>query len=182
MRIETTHIAGPAIVHLEPFSDDRGFFARTFCVDEFKAAGLETDVMQANMSYNKHAGTLRGMHYQDMSAPEAKLIRCVRGAVWDCIIDMRPDSATYRQHVAVELTAENRTAFFVPPMFAHGFITLTDDAEVMYQVSGKYSPDAEHGVRYNDPAIGITWPREVAMLDGTPAMSDKDASWPLLEG
>lgn len=174
MKIESTPLVDAALVHLEPHGDDRGFFARTFCTEEFRQAGLITDVVQANMSYNADRGTLRGMHYQTMDAPEAKLIRCVSGAVWDCIIDMREDSPTYRQHFGVELSAKNRTAFYVPPMFAHGFITLTDDAEVMYQVSGPYTPSAERGVRYNDPVIGIEWPMEPATL------SDKDANWPLL--
>lgn len=174
MRIEQTPLQDAATVHLEPHGDDRGFFARTFCVDEFAAAGLSNTVVQANMSFNRDAGTLRGMHYQTMAAPEAKLIRCVRGAVWDCIIDMRPDSPTYLQHFGVDLTAENRVALYVPPLFAHGFITLEPDTEVMYQVSGKYTPDAERGVRFNDPKIGIDWPR------APHTMSDKDANWALL--
>lgn len=175
MRIEKVCVQDAAVLHLTPHGDDRGFFARTFCVDEFAAAGLETTVVQANMSFNKDRGTLRGMHYQNEQAPEAKLIRCVRGAVWDCIIDMRPDSPTYKKHFGIELTAENRTALYVPPHFAHGFITLVDDTEVMYQVSGKYTPEAERGVRYNDPAIGIEWPLAPETL------SEKDANWPLLD-
>jgi dTDP-4-dehydrorhamnose 3,5-epimerase len=176
MIITKTPIADVAIIELELREDDRGFFARTFDVAEFEAAGLNPAVEQCNMSYNHKAGTLRGMHYQLEYAPEVKLIRCVRGAVVDQIVDMRPDSPTYLQHVSVELTAENRKALYVPAMFAHGFQTLVDDTEVMYQVTGKYTPDAERGQRYSDPALGLTWPLEVTVISG------KDAAWPLMEG
>ncbi len=174
MIISTTAIEGPAIIDLEQRSDDRGFFARTFCTDEFGAAGLQTVVEQCNLSGNYKAGTLRGMHFQIAPHPEAKLVRCIRGAIVDIIVDMRPDSPTRLQHVAVELTADNRRAFYVPPFFAHGYQTLVDDSEVLYQVSGSYEPSAERGLRHDDPALGITWPLPVSVI------SAKDASWPLI--
>jgi dTDP-4-dehydrorhamnose 3,5-epimerase len=173
--ITRTHIPDVAIVELELREDDRGFFARTFCRDEFAAAGLEPAVEQCNVSFNHKAGTLRGMHYQLDWAPEVKLVRCTRGAVVDQIVDMRPDSPTYLQHVSVELTAENRKALYVPPMFAHGYQTLVDGTEVVYQVSGAYTPAAERGQRYSDPALGLTWPVPVDVI------SSKDANWALLE-
>jgi dTDP-4-dehydrorhamnose 3,5-epimerase len=174
MRLTSTPLAGATIVDLELREDDRGFFARTFCREEFAAAGLEPLVEQCNLSYNHRAGTLRGMHYQLAPAEEAKLVRCTHGAIVDVIVDMRPESATHLQHVAVELTAENRRALYVPPMFAHGYLTLTDGAEVVYQVSQAYTPGAEAGLRYHDPALGISWPAPVTVI------SPKDAAWPLL--
>ena len=174
MIISATTVEGPAIVDPELRSDDRGFFARTFDVMEFGAAGLQTAVEQCNLSGNHRAGTLRGMHFQIAPHPEAKLVRCIRGAIVDVIVDMRPDSPTRLQHVAVELSADNRRAFYVPPYFAHAYQTLVDDTEVMYQVSGSYEPSAERGLRFDDPALGIDWPLPVSVI------SSKDASWPLL--
>jgi dTDP-4-dehydrorhamnose 3,5-epimerase len=174
MIITRTHIPDVAIIDLELRTDDRGFFARTFDVAEFEAAGLNPAVEQCNMSYNHKAGTLRGMHYQLAYAPEVKLVRCVRGAVVDKIVDMRPESPTYLQHVSVELSAENRRALYVPAMFAHGYQTLVDGSEVTYQVTGRYTPDAERGQRWNDPALGLNWPLEVSVI------SAKDAGWALL--
>ena len=176
MIITKTHIPDVVIVELELREDDRGFFARTFDRAEFEAAGLNPAVEQCNLSFNHRAGTLRGMHYQLDWAPEVKLVRCTRGAIVDQIVDMRPDSPTYLQHVSVELTAENRKALYVPAMFAHGYQTLVDGAEVVYQVTGAYTPSAERGQRYNDPALGLEWPLEVTTI------SDKDAGWALLEG
>ncbi len=175
MKFTTTAIPGVAIVDLELRGDDRGFFARYFCREEFIAAGLEPAVEQCNVSFNHKAGTLRGMHYQVEPAPEAKLVRCTRGAIVDIIVDMREGSPTRLQHVAVELTADNRRALYVPPFFAHGYQTLTDDAEVIYQVSGAYQPGTERGLRYDDPALALTWPVPVAVI------SDKDRTWPLME-
>jgi dTDP-4-dehydrorhamnose 3,5-epimerase len=175
MIITKTHIADVAIIDLELREDDRGFFARTFDVAEFEAAGLNPAVEQCNASYNHKAGTLRGMHYQLAHAPEVKLVRCVRGAIVDKIVDMRPESPTYLQHVSVELTAENRRALYVPAMFAHGYQTLVDGTEVTYQVTGKYTPEAERGQRYSDPALKLEWPLEVTTI------SAKDAGWALLE-
>jgi dTDP-4-dehydrorhamnose 3,5-epimerase len=169
--INTTDVPGVAIIDLKLLEDDRGFFARTFCRQEFIDAGLEPLVEQCNMSFNHKAGTLRGMHLQVAPAPEAKLVRCTRGAIVDQIVDLRPGSPTRLQHVSVELTADNRRALYVPPFFAHGYQTLTADAEVFYQVSGAYTPGTERGLRYNDPAFGLSWPVPVTVI------SDKDRSW-----
>ena len=175
MIITPTEIAGPAVIDLELRGDERGFFARTFDREQFVAAELNPAVEQCNASFNHLAGTLRGMHYQLAHAPEVKLVRCVRGAILDQIVDMRPDSPTYLQHVAVELTARNRRALYVPPMFAHGYQTLDDETEVIYQVSGAYSPGAERGLHHGDPALGLSWPLPVSRI------STKDAGWALLE-
>lgn len=174
MKIRTTPIEGVAIIELEPRADNRGFFARTYDRAEFEAAGLEPAVEQCNLSYNNVAGTVRGMHLQVAPHPETKLVRCVRGGIVDIIVDMRPDSPTRLQHVAVELTPENRLSLFVPAYFAHGFQTLTDDTEVIYQVSGAYTPQAERGLRHDDPDLGLAWPL------ATTVISDKDNAWPLL--
>lgn len=176
MIITSTHIPDVVIVELELRQDDRGFFARTFDRAEFEAAGLNPAVEQCNLSYNHTAGTLRGMHYQLDWAPEVKLVRCTRGAIVDQIVDMRPDSPTYLQHVSVELSADNRKALYVPAMFAHGYQTLVDGAEVVYQVTGAYTPAAERGQHYDDPALGLEWPLPVSVI------SAKDAGWALLEG
>lgn len=175
MKFTTTAIAGVAVIDLEERRDDRGFFARSFCLDEFVAHGLLPDVLQCNISYNRVAGTLRGMHYQVAPATEAKLVRCISGAIVDIIVDLRPDSASYLQNVSVELSASNRRSLYVPPMFAHGFQTLVDGTEVLYQVSERYTPGTERGLRYDDPALGLLWPLPVT------AISEKDANWPLLE-
>ena len=173
MIISTTALAGPAIIDLELKSDERGFFARSFARAAFAAAGLEPLVAQCNVSFNFRAGTLRGMHFQVAPATEAKLVRCTAGAVLDIIVDVREGSPTYLQHVAVELSAENRRSLYVPPMFAHGYQTLVDGAEVTYQVSEAYTPGTERGLRHDDPAFGIAWPLPVSVI------SEKDASWPL---
>jgi dTDP-4-dehydrorhamnose 3,5-epimerase len=162
------------MVDLERLEDDRGFFARAFCRREFDAHGVASEVRQANISLSSAAGTLRGLHFQFPPACENKFIRCVRGAVFDVIVDLRPESPTFLQHTSVELSAENRRAFVVPPRFAHAFLTLTDDAEVLYLVSEFYTPAEEGGLRWDDPALGIEWPHEVAVI------SEKDAAWPLL--
>jgi dTDP-4-dehydrorhamnose 3,5-epimerase len=175
MRFTETKLKGAFIVELEERTDSRGFFARTFCAREFEEHGLKPAVVQCNMSYNHLKATMRGMHYQAHPAPEAKLVRCTRGAVYDVIVDMRADSPTYLQHIGLELTADNRVALFVPEMFAHGYLTLTDGAEVFYQVSEFYTPGTERGLRYNDPALKIEWPLAVEVI------SDKDAAWALLE-
>jgi len=170
-----TAVPGPVLVDLERREDERGFFARTFCREEFAAAGLEPVVEQANLSFNHRAGTLRGMHLQVAPAEEAKLVRCTRGAIVDVVVDLREGSPTRYSHVAVELTADNRRALYVPPMFAHGYQTLVDDTEVVYQVSAAYTPGTERGLRHDDPALGITWPLPVTVI------SAKDASWELLD-
>jgi dTDP-4-dehydrorhamnose 3,5-epimerase len=167
-----TRLRGAFIIDLEPREDSRGFFARTFCRREFEAHGLRPDVVQCNVSYNHHARTLRGMHYQVAPAAETKLIRCTRGAIHDVIVDLRPESPTYLQHLAIELTAANRRQLYVPEMFAHGFLTLEAGTEVAYQVGEFYTPGFERGIRWDDPALGISWPLPVEV------MSEKDASWP----
>lgn len=169
-----TALEGATIVDLERHEDERGFFARAFCQREFADHGLEPRVAQANMSFSHQRGTMRGMHYQVPPASETKLVRCVRGAIHDVIVDVRPESPTYLEHVGVELSAENRRALFVPRGFAHGCVSLVDDTEILYLVSEFYAPGHERGLRHDDPALGIEWPIEVSVI------SDKDASWPLV--
>ena len=173
VRFIETKLKGAFILNLEERADERGFFARTFCAREFEAHGLKPTVAQCNLSFNHEEGTLRGMHYQVAPAAETKLVRCTRGAIYDVIIDLRPDSPTHLQHVGVELSEQNRRALYVPGMFAHGYQALTDGAEVVYQVGEFYTPGYERGLRYDDPAFGISWPLEVSVI------SEKDASWPL---
>ncbi len=175
MIITPTDVPGPVVVDLERREDERGFFARSYCREEFLAAGLEPLGEQSNVSFNRLAGTLRGLHYQLPPASEAKLVRCTAGAVLDVVVDARPGSPTYLRSVAVELTSANHRALYVPPMFAHGYQTLVDDTEVVYQVSAAYTPGTERGLRYDDPALGITWPLPVSVI------SPKDAAWDLLD-
>lgn len=158
---------GAFLIEPAPIADERGFFARTFCVKEFEAQGLNPCVVQCSISYNKKKGTLRGMHYQLAPHAEAKLIRCIRGAIYDVIIDLRPDSTTFRQWLATELTADNRRMLYVPEGFAHGFQTLEDDTEVFYQMSEFYAPEYAAGVRWDDAAIGIAWPETVNRIVST---------------
>jgi len=153
-----TKLKGAFIVDLESIEDERGFFARTWCSKEFKAHGLNPDLVQCNTSFNKKRGTLRGMHYQTAPYEEAKLIRCTMGAIYDVIIDIRKESKTYMQWFACELTAENRKMLYVPEGFAHGFQTLKDDTEVFYQMSTFYYPECAKGIRWDDPAFSIDWP------------------------
>jgi dTDP-4-dehydrorhamnose 3,5-epimerase len=174
VRFTETEISGAFIIDLEPHADARGYFARTFCVREFAEHGLITTIAQVNASYNHRRGTLRGMHYQDEPAPEAKLVRCVSGAIHDVIVDMRPGSPTYLRHVAVELSAANRRQLYIPQQCAAGYQTLADDTEVAYQVSEFYTPGTERGLRHDDPILGIAWPLPVAEI------SPKDLAWPLL--
>lgn len=175
MRFRETPVAGAYIVELEPREDDRGFFARAFSDEEFAAAGIDVAVRMANMTFTRHAGTVRGMHYQVPPAGEAKFIRCVRGAAFSAIVDMRPTSPTYRAWTGVELTAANRLALYIPPVCAAGAQALADDTEMFYLVSTAYSPEHERGLRFDDPAIGIRWPRPATHV------SDKDRAWPWLE-
>ena len=167
-----TKLPGAYLIDIEKRGDQRGFFARGWCQKEFEAHDLIPRVVQTNISLSKRKGTLRGMHYQVAPYAEAKLVRCTRGALYDVIIDLRPDSPTHMQWLGVELSAENYKMLYVPEGFAHGFQTLVDNTEVTYQVSQFYTPEAEGGVRYNDPAFGIEWPLEVQVI------SDKDQSWP----
>lgn len=171
MKFVPTGLEGAFVIELEPIADERGFFARSFCMREFEEHGLKSFTAQCNLSFNHRAGTLRGMHYQLPPAGETKLVRCTRGAIHDVIIDLRPDSPTYLQHFGVELSEDNRRALYVPELFAHGYQALTDGAEVSYQVSEFYTPGMERGLRYDDPRFGIDWPLEVT------AISEKDASW-----
>lgn len=146
------------IIRLDPHQDERGFFARSFCQEEFRAHGLNPDIEQCNITYNARRGTLRGMHYQATPHEEDRLVRCIRGAIHDVIIDIRPDSPTYRRWTAVELSGDNRLSLYVPKGFAHGFQTLTDNTEVFYQMSRPFVPGQGRGIRPDDPAFGIAWP------------------------
>ncbi len=159
-----TELPGAFFVDVDRRGDDRGFFARTFCRDEFEAHGLSPVVAQCSIAYNHVAGTLRGMHHQVPPAAEAKLVRCTRGAIWDVIVDLRPDSPTHLRNIAVELSADNRRALYVPPLFAHGYVTLTDDTEITYQMSERYSPEHERGAHHLSPAFAITWPVPIARI------------------
>jgi dTDP-4-dehydrorhamnose 3,5-epimerase len=170
-----TALRGAFIIDLEPRGDDRGFFARAFCRREFEAHGLEPLIAQANISFNYRKGTVRGLHFQFPPAAETKFVRCSRGAIVDVIVDLRPESPTYLQHVAVELTAENRRGLYVPERFAHGYQVLADGTETTYHVGEFYTPAAESGLRYSDSRLAITWPLPATDI------SDKDARWPLLE-
>jgi dTDP-4-dehydrorhamnose 3,5-epimerase len=176
MRFRKTSVAGAVVVEPERHEDERGYFARTFCVREFREQGLDPSVEQCNLSFNARRGTLRGMHSQRRPHEEVKLVRCVRGAIHDVIVDLRRESPTYLQHFGVELSAENGLALYVPKGVFHGFITLDDASEVFYQMSTPYVADAARGYRWNDPAFGIHWPVEVAVI------SARDASYPDYEG
>lgn len=175
MIFNETSIQGVYIIDLERLKDDRGFFARAFCAQEFEERGLKPVVAQCNMSFNYKQGTVRGLHFQIAPATETKVLRCTQGVIYDVIVDLRKDSPTYLSHVGVELSAENRRALYVPEMFAHGYQTLTDNAEVTYQVSEFYTPGYERGLRYSDPKLAIDWPLPASTI------SHKDANWPLLD-
>ena len=177
MRFEPTPLTGAHVVELELHADERGFFAREWCEEEFGARGLATRMVQGNLSCNRRRGTLRGMHYQASPHEEAKLVRCRRGAIYDVIVDLRRGSASRLDWFGVELSAENRRALYVPEGFAHGYLTLADDSEVSYLVSAPYHPAAERGIRYNDPAVDIAWP-EIPIV----SVSEKDRSWDLIDG
>ncbi|MDZ4787299.1 MAG: dTDP-4-dehydrorhamnose 3,5-epimerase [bacterium] len=170
-----TKLEGAYIIDIEKHEDERGIFARTFCVDGFKKHGLESKFVQANLSFNYKKGTLRGMHFQKSPYEEDKLVRCTKGSLFDVIIDLRRDSPTYKQWVGVELTEENRRALFIPKGFAHGYITLEDSTEINYMVTQVYTPDADTGVRYNDQLFAIEWPIEPVVI------SKKDANHPKFE-
>jgi dTDP-4-dehydrorhamnose 3,5-epimerase len=165
-------IRGAYLVRPEPLPDERGFFARSWCQKEFEAQGLNPRLAQCSISYNKKRGTLRGIHYQEIPYQEAKLVRCTRGAIYDVIVDLRPDSASFRQHFGARLDAENRSMLYVPEGCGHGFLTLEDDSEVFYQISEFYAPGHAGGVRWNDPAFGISWPEAVRVI------SERDRSYP----
>ena len=171
MRFIATKLASAFIIEPEPHQDSRGLFARTFCAREFREHGLVDAFVQCNTSWNARKGTLRGLHYQLPPSSEVKLVRCTAGALLDVIVDLRPDSQTYLQHVGVKLTAKNRRAVYIPEMFAHGFQSLEDGTEVFYQMSEFYAPKSARGLRYDDPKLGIRWPLPVA------SVSDQDEGW-----
>jgi dTDP-4-dehydrorhamnose 3,5-epimerase len=157
-------LKGAFLIELEPLEDDRGFFARSWCKREFDQHGLGTEFVQCNISFNWKRGTLRGMHYQSLPYEEIKLVRCTRGAIYDVVIDLRPESKTFREWVSIELTEDNRKMLYIPKGFAHGFLTLTENTEVFYQMSEFYAPGHAMGVRWNDPAFNIVWPIDVKVI------------------
>jgi dTDP-4-dehydrorhamnose 3,5-epimerase len=169
-----TKLKDAYIIDLDRKEDGRGFFARAFCQNEFAAHGLKPIIAQANIAFNNKQGTLRGMHFQYPPAAESKLVRCSRGAILDIIIDLRPESPTYLNHIAVELSEDNYRALYVPERFAHGYQVLRDKTETSYQVGEFYTPGSEGGLMYNDPRLGLRWPLPVSTI------SEKDKSWQLL--
>ncbi len=171
MQFVPTKIAGVFIIETERREDPRGFFARSWCCEEFTRHGLDARLVQCNISFNARRGTLRGMHYQAAPYGEAKVVRCTMGAIYDVAVDLRPESATYRQWVAAELTAQNRRMLYIPPDLAHGFQTLEDDSEVFYQMSEFYHPESARGARWDDQAFQIAWPL------AAPLLSDKDRDY-----
>jgi dTDP-4-dehydrorhamnose 3,5-epimerase len=171
VRFHPTKLKDAYIVELESIEDERGTFARSFCSREFREHGLADSFVQCNLSWNRLKGTLRGLHFQRPPSAEVKLVRCTSGALWDVIVDLRQDSPTYLQHIGVELSARNRLALYIPELFAHGFQTLEDSTEVLYQMSAYYAPDLAAGLPYNDPKLRIPWPLDVSVV------SEKDRSW-----
>jgi dTDP-4-dehydrorhamnose 3,5-epimerase len=174
VRFTETPLAGAFIIDLERREDPRGYFARTFCQHEFADHGLKTSIAQANVAFNREKGTLRGMHFQFPPKAETKLVRATRGAVVDIIVDLRPESPTFLDHVSVELSDDNARALYVPERFAHGYQTLVEDTETSYLVGEFYAPETEGGLRYDDPRLGLSWPLPATTL------SDKDQGWTLL--
>jgi dTDP-4-dehydrorhamnose 3,5-epimerase len=172
MIFQKTKLNDVHIVKLEPLTDERGFFARSWCKQEFSDQGLANDCVQTNLSFNKTKGTLRGMHYQAKPHGEVKLVRCIKGAIYDVVIDLREQSSTYLKWLGVELNDENRDMLYIPKGFAHGFLTLKDNVEVFYQMSEFYKPDAARGLRYDDPTFNIHWPTAVKEI------AEKDRAWP----
>jgi len=172
MKFNPTTLSGVWLIELEPSVDSRGFFARTFCIDEFAAKGLEIHYVQHSISFSTHRGTLRGMHYQREPHSEVKLVRCLRGKIWDVIIDIRPTSPTYRRWQNFELSGTNNYQLYIPKGFAHGFQTLSDDVEVSYLISEPYSPQSACGIRHNDESFAIAWPLAITEI------AQKDLEWP----
>jgi dTDP-4-dehydrorhamnose 3,5-epimerase len=172
MIFKETRLKGAFVVELEKRVDERGFFARAWCRHEFGSRGLSSDIVQCNISFNHQRGTLRGMHYQAAPHEEIKIVRCIKGAVCDVVIDLRPNSETFKEWHAVELTADNRKMMYVPKGFAQGFLTLTDDCEIFYQMSTDYAPAFARGVRWNDSAFGIEWPEKITVI------SKRDNTYP----
>ena len=176
MIVSATRLADARLIDIEPQQDERGFFARIWCARELKAHGIDTAIAQENLSLNRRAGTLRGLHYQKPPHAEAKIVRCVRGAIFDVIVDIRPGSPTYGSWEGFRLDADNRRALYVPRGFAHGFQSLVDDSEVLYQMTAFHAPDLAAGFRGDDPAFAITWPLPVS------AISARDRAWPDFPG
>lgn len=174
MKFTEQKIAGVYLLETELMQDERGFFARQFCRRELAAHGLDFDIKQCNLSGNTRRGTLRGMHYQKDPYPEIKVVSCLRGAIWDVVVDLRPNSPTYLQHIATELSAQNGRMLYIPPMCAHGFQTLEDDTWIYYQLGEFFYPQAYSGVRYNDPKLNITWPI------ANPIINERDKNYDLL--
>jgi dTDP-4-dehydrorhamnose 3,5-epimerase len=175
MKFQPAEIAGAYLIEPERLEDERGFFARTFCRREFVEHGLNARIAQCSISFNEKKHTLRGMHYQAAPDREVRVVRCTRGAIFDVLVDLRHESLTFRDWMAVELTAENRRMVYIPEGVAHGFQTLMDETEVFYQMSEFYAPVSVRGVRWNDPAFGIVWPRHPSFI------SERDANFPLVE-
>ena len=173
MKFIPTRLKGAFIIDVEPMEDERGFFARSWCVDEFIEHGLDPHLAQCSVSFNKKRGTLRGMHYQGAPHAETKVVRCTAGSIYDVIVDVRPDSDTFRQWISVELSAANRRMIYVPVGFAHGFQSLVEDSEVFYMVSAPYHPEFSRSVRWNDPQFAIEWPHEDERV-----ISDRDRDYP----
>jgi dTDP-4-dehydrorhamnose 3,5-epimerase len=176
MTFHETNLSGVFEIHLEPLVDERGFFARSWCRNEFESRGLKAELVQCNISFNSRKGTLRGMHYQAQPFPEIKVVRCTRGAIYDVVVDLRPKSRTYKQWIGVVLSATNRHMLYIPGDCAHGFLTLEDETEVSYQMSEFYRADLARGVRWNDPAFDIRWPGKVEVI------SERDRGYPDFEG
>ncbi|GIK57630.1 MAG: dTDP-4-dehydrorhamnose 3,5-epimerase [Chloroflexota bacterium] len=172
MIFQETPLAGAYVIDIQRLEDERGFFARTWCQREYAAHGLNPSLAQCSISFNKVKGTLRGMHHQLPPYAEAKVVRCTRGAIFDVIIDLRPESPTYKRHFGLTLTPESRTMLYVPEGFAHGLLTLEDNTEVLYLISEFYAPDYARGFRWDDPAFAIQWPAPVQVI------SERDASYP----
>lgn len=175
MFFQETSLAGVFEIHIDPKADERGFFARTWCQKEFRDHGLINELVQCSVSLNKRRGTLRGIHYQSAPFVETKVVRCTAGAIYDVVLDLREESPTFRRWFATTLSAENRHSLYVPEGCAHGFLTLTDDSEVLYQMSEFYHPEAAGGVRWNDPAFRIAWPGKVEVI------SERDRTYPNFE-
>ena len=173
MIFKETKLPEAFIIEVQRLEDERGFFGRSFCRNEFAGRGLNPEVAQCNISFNRNAGTLRGMHYQSAPHAEDKLIRCTRGKLYDVIVDLRPESPTFKQWIAVELTGDSLRMLYVPKGCAHGFQTLEDNTEIFYQMSEFYHPESACGVRWNDPAFGIQWPAGVPVI-----LSERDRHWP----
>ena len=173
MEFHATDVAGAFRIEPRPFEDDRGYFMRAYCRHEMHDAGIEVDFIQANMAGSTHRGTLRGLHYQVAPNEEGKLVRCIRGSIFDVVVDIRPDSETFGRWAGVELTHQNRQMLYIPPGCAHGYLTLEEQSEVYYLVSAEYAPESERGICWDDPAFAIDWPIAENLI-----LSDKDQAWP----